>query len=88
MTAIKISHLRKEYKDVVAVDDLSLNIEEGELFALLGVNGAGKTTTVKMLSTLTRPTSGDAELLGHSILTEYRFTIRVQVMVVVLPSSA
>ena len=70
MTAIKISHLRKEYKDVVAVDGLSLSIEEGELFALLGVNGAGKTTTVKMLSTLTRPTSGDAELLGHSILTE------------------
>ena len=70
MTAIKISNLRKEYKDVVAVDNLSLSIEEGELFALLGVNGAGKTTTVKMLSTLCRPTSGDAELLGHSLLTE------------------
>ena len=70
MTAIKISSLRKEYKDVVAVDNLSLDIEEGELFALLGVNGAGKTTTVKMLSTLCRPTSGDATLLGHSLLTE------------------
>ena len=70
MTAIKVSNLRKEYKDVVAVDDLSLSIEEGELFALLGVNGAGKTTTVKMLATLTRPTSGDAQLLGHSVMTE------------------
>ena len=70
MTAIKISSLRKEYKDVVAVDNLSLDIEEGELFALLGVNGAGKTTTVKMLSTLCRPASGDATLLGHSLLTE------------------
>ena len=70
MTAIKVSNLRKEYKDVVAVDDLSLSIEEGELFALLGVNGAGKTTTVKMLATRTRPTSGDAQLLGHSVMTE------------------
>ena len=68
MTAIKISNLRKEYKDVVAVDGLNLEINEGELFSLLGVNGAGKTTTIKMLSTLTAPTSGDAEILGYSIL--------------------
>ena len=70
MTAIRVNHLRKEYKNVIAVDDLSLEIEQGELFALLGVNGAGKTTTVKMLATLVKPTSGDAELLGHSVLTE------------------
>ena len=70
MLAIKTDNLRKEYKDVVAVDNLSLEIEEGELFALLGVNGAGKTTTIKMLSTLTRPTSGDAYILGHSVLKE------------------
>ncbi len=67
MTAIKISDLRKEYKDVAAVDGLNLEIGEGELFALLGVNGAGKTTTIKMLSTLTKPTSGDALLYGYSI---------------------
>ena len=67
MTAIKISDLRKEYKDVVAVEGLNLEIGEGELFALLGVNGAGKTTTIKMLSTLTKPTSGDALLYGYSI---------------------
>lgn len=68
MTAIKITNLRKEYKDVVAVDDLNLEINEGELFSLLGVNGAGKTTTIKMLATLTKPTSGDATIYDYSIL--------------------
>jgi ABC-2 type transport system ATP-binding protein len=67
MTAIQIDHLTKRYKDVTAVDDLSLKIAEGELFSLLGVNGAGKTTTIKMLSCLTAPTSGDATVLGESI---------------------
>ena len=67
MTAIKIENLTKQYKDVIAVDDLSLEIAEGELFSLLGVNGAGKTTTIKMLSCLTHPTSGDAIVLGESI---------------------
>lgn len=67
-TAIKINNLRKEYEDVVAVNDLNLEIEEGELFSLLGVNGAGKTTTIKMLSTLTKPTSGDAFIYDYSIL--------------------
>ena len=68
MDAIRIENLRKEYKDVVAVDDLNLEIREGELFSLLGVNGAGKTTTIKMLSTLVSPTSGNAFVCGHSIL--------------------
>ena len=67
MNAIKIEGLTKRYRDVVAVDNLSLCIEEGELFSLLGVNGAGKTTTIKMLSCLTKPTDGDAYLLGNSI---------------------
>ena len=67
MTAIKIENLTKQYKDVKAVDGLSLEIEAGELFSLLGVNGAGKTTTIKMLSCLTAPTSGDASVLGESI---------------------
>lgn len=67
MTAIKTINLRKEYKDVVAVDNLNLEVEEQTLFALLGVNGAGKTTTIKMLSTLTKPTSGDAYICGYSI---------------------
>lgn len=68
MQAIAITKLRKEYKDVVAVDDISFEVNEGELFSLLGVNGAGKTTTVKMLATLTAPTSGDAEIYGMSIV--------------------
>ncbi len=67
MTAIKIENLTKQYKDVRAVDGISLEIAEGELFSLLGVNGAGKTTTIKMLSCLTSPTSGDATVLGESI---------------------
>lgn len=68
MEAIRIEALTKKYKDVTAVDNLSLVIEKGELISLLGVNGAGKTTTIKMLSCLTKPTSGDAYLLGKSIV--------------------
>ena len=67
MDAIKINSLTKKYKDVIAVDNLSLSVRNGELFSLLGVNGAGKTTTIKMLSCLTQPTSGDAFLNGKSI---------------------
>ncbi len=67
MSAIKLEGLKKRYRDVIAVEDLTLCIEEGELFSLLGVNGAGKTTTIKMLSCLTEPTDGDAYLLGKSI---------------------
>ena len=68
MSAIEIKELTKRYKDLTAVDRLSLTIGKGELFSLLGVNGAGKTTTIKMLSCLTRPDSGDALLNGKSIL--------------------
>ena len=68
MNAIEIKELTKRYKDLTAVDRLSLEIGEGELFSLLGVNGAGKTTTIKMLSCLTRPSGGDALLNGKSIL--------------------
>ena len=70
MSAIRIENLNKRYKDVLAVDNLSLTVEQGELFSLLGVNGAGKTTTIKMLSCLTQPTSGDASLMGKSIRTD------------------
>jgi len=70
VTAIQTRNLRKEYKGLVAVEGLDLEIGEGELFSLLGVNGAGKTTTVRMLSTLLRPTAGEAWICGHSILSE------------------
>ena len=70
MDAIKTIDLTKKYKDLTAVDALNLTVRQGELLSLLGVNGAGKTTTIKMLTGLTRPTSGDAYLLGKSILTD------------------
>ena len=70
MNAIEIKNLTKKYKDVTAVDGLTLDIREGELFSLLGINGAGKTTTIKILTCLTRQTSGEALLLGKSITTE------------------
>ncbi len=68
MDAIKAVHLTTKYKDLTVVDGLDLAVREGELFSLLGVNGAGKTTTIKMLSCLTKPTGGDAYLLGNSIV--------------------
>ena len=66
--AIKTTGLTKKYKEITAVYDLNLEIRNGELFSLLGVNGAGKTTTIKMLSTLTLPTKGDAVVSGESII--------------------
>lgn len=64
MQAIKTMELVKQYKTLTAVDRLYLDIQQGELFSLLGVNGAGKTTTIKMLSCLTKPTGGDALVGG------------------------
>ena len=68
MPAIKTVSLVKRYKQLTAVDDLDLEIRQGELFSLLGVNGAGKTTAIKMLSCLTSPTAGDAFVGGYSII--------------------
>ena len=68
--SIKTEGLTKKYGKLTAVDGLTLEVREGELFALLGVNGAGKTTTVKMLSCVARPTGGDALLEGKSIVSE------------------
>ncbi len=79
MNAIEISHLRRVFKsyigvikrttkEVVAVDGVSFDINEGELFGLLGPNGAGKTTTVKMLTTLLIPTAGTATIRGFDVV--------------------
>jgi ABC-2 type transport system ATP-binding protein len=62
--AIRASSLSKRYGDVLAVDDLSLEIPPGEFFGLLGPNGSGKTTTIHMLATLIRPTTGSADVAG------------------------
>ncbi len=70
MNAIQTKELTRRYGEKTAVDALDLTVKQGELFALLGVNGAGKTTTVKMLSGLLAPTSGDAEILGYSLISQ------------------
>lgn len=70
MQAIKTIELTKKYKNLTAVNKLHLEIQQGELFSLLGVNGAGKTTAIKMFSCLSKPTSGDAIVGGHSIIKE------------------
>ena len=67
MQAIQTFELSKQYKNISAVDQLNLEIRQGELFSLLGVNGAGKTTLIKMLSCLAKPTAGDAIVGGCSI---------------------
>ena len=64
---IKTVKLCKFFKDKKAVIDLDLKIKKGELFSLLGVNGAGKTTTIKMLSTLSNPTSGEIFIKGENL---------------------
>ena len=70
MYAIETKALVKRYQKLTAVDGLELQVQQGELFALLGVNGAGKTTAIKMLSCLSQPTSGDATVGGYSIRKE------------------
>ncbi|WP_334109638.1 ABC transporter ATP-binding protein [Thermodesulfitimonas autotrophica] len=64
---IEINGLTKDFGSLRAVDQLSLRIEEGEIFGLLGPNGAGKTTTVRMLTMLTRPTAGEAYIAGYEV---------------------
>ncbi len=61
---IRVQNLVKKYGDFTAVDDISFDVSQGEIFAFLGPNGAGKTTTIKMLTTLLKPTSGTVELDG------------------------
>lgn len=70
MRAIETTRLSKRFGERTAVDGLALSVDQGEIFALLGVNGAGKTTTIKMLCCLLPPTSGDAVILGKSIVKE------------------
>ena len=59
MNAIELNSLTKKFKKSAAIDNISLNVEEGEIFGFLGPNGAGKSTTMMILTTLLKPTSGD-----------------------------
>lgn len=74
MKALKIENLRKSYRgktgERIAVDDLSLEVEEGEMLALLGTNGAGKTTTIKIATGITRPDSGSVSVFGIDLLSD------------------
>jgi ABC-2 type transport system ATP-binding protein len=65
---IKAEQLRKHFDDFIAVENVSLQVRQGELLALLGPNGAGKTTTVRMLSAILRPTRGSASINGHDVV--------------------
>lgn len=65
--AIETNRLEKHYGNTVAVEDLRLSIPRGTVYGFLGPNGAGKTSTIRMLTTLTNPTSGDAKIAGHSV---------------------
>ena len=67
---ITIRNLVKRYQNIIAVNDLSLDIHKNEVFGLLGPNGAGKTTTIHMLATLLKPTSGTATINGYDIVNE------------------
>src|SRR6185436_19169565 len=66
---IELIHLVKKFGDLVAVNDLSLTVERGEFFAVLGPNAAGKTTTIKILTGLMKPTSGTAKIAGFDVQT-------------------
>ena len=69
-TAIEVNHIVKKYGDFTAVDDISFQVPEGEIFGLLGPNGAGKSTLIRMMTTLIPITGGDAKILGHDVRTD------------------
>jgi ABC-type multidrug transport system ATPase subunit len=90
--AIAVDQLVKEYRrsrseTVRAVDDLSFTVRRGSIFGLLGPNGAGKTTTLRVLTTLARPTSGRASVLGHDVVTA-ALAVRRQIGVVIQEQAA
>ena len=67
MQAIEVSHLIKKFGSLTAVNDISFSVGEGETFGFLGPNGAGKTTTIRILTGVSRPTSGTATIFGYDI---------------------
>ena len=68
--AIEVTKLRKQFGEFVAVKEVSFTVHTGEIFGLLGPNGAGKTTLIRMMTTLTPPTSGTADVGGHNVVTD------------------
>ena len=70
MNAVEARQLRKVYGNIVALDGISFDVRQGEVFGLIGPNGSGKTTTLRILSTLIKPTDGSAKVLGHDVVKE------------------
>ena len=67
MAIIETRHLTKKFRDLVAVDDVNLEIEDGECFGLLGPNGAGKTSLIRMITAVSPPTAGNIQILGRDL---------------------
>ncbi|WP_031158318.1 ABC transporter ATP-binding protein [Streptosporangium roseum] len=86
MKVIEVSHLRKRYRDHLAVDDVSFTVEEGEIFGVLGPNGAGKTTTVECVAGLRTPDSGTVKVLGGLRGTELKERLGVQLQSSAMPA--
>lgn len=82
---LEVQGLSKQYAKVLAANEVSFSIGEGEIFALIGPNGAGKTTTIRMIATLLQPTGGDAIVGGHSVVKEPE---RVRECITYLPDEA
>ncbi|KKL58137.1 hypothetical protein LCGC14_2228400, partial [marine sediment metagenome] len=83
--AIVIKGLVKKFDDIIAVDDLNLEVKRGELFGLLGPNGAGKTTTINILSGILKPTEGTAVVGGYDVRTNLK---KVKELIGVCPQEA
>ncbi len=82
---IKVNNLTKKYGQLIAVDNITFQVEKGEVFGFLGPNGAGKTTTIKILTGLTKPTKGEAEIFGHNIEKE---TIQAKKEIGIVPEES
>ena len=70
MPVIDAQHLSRRFGDLVAVRDVSMQVEHGEIFGVLGANGAGKSTTLRMLVGIVTPTSGSATVVGHDVVAD------------------
>ncbi|MGB2606557.1 MAG: ATP-binding cassette domain-containing protein, partial [Candidatus Sulfotelmatobacter sp.] len=69
-SAIEVDHIVKKYGDFTAVNDVSFDVKDGEIFGLLGPNGAGKSTLIRMMTTLIPITAGVARIAGHDVAKE------------------
>jgi ABC-2 type transport system ATP-binding protein len=76
-TVLRTINLTKQYRQHLAVNNLSLEVKQGEIFGFLGLNGAGKTTTIRLVLGLITPTSGNVEIFGKNIATHQAHVLRV-----------